>query len=253
MDHHVLDQMTGGVIFGLPVYHGIWTEKISWSQFSSFDQLKLRASYGYVGNGGIGNYDWFPSYSFASSYNNIPGSVPGNVGNLDLSWEVNKPLNIGLDVSVLESRLNVSMDWYNRKSEELLLNVPLSPTSGFASQTQNVGEMENQGIEVTIVATPVRSKDFTWTVNFNFAYNKNKVLTLPGGNPIIGTFIIKEGLDVQSFYPRVYAGVDPANGDPLWYLDSTRKATTNVYSSAQNSIWFSITKIFWRLDQYTYL
>jgi len=93
--------------------------------------------------------------------------------------------------------------------------------------------MENKGVELTIIATPVRSKNFTWTVNFNFAHNKNKVLTLPGGNPIIGTFIIKEGLDVQSFYTRVYAGVDQANGDPLWYLDSTKTTTTNVYSSAQ--------------------
>ena len=218
-----------------------WSVGASWNvdrenfmnSMEFIDQLKLRASYGYVGNGGIGNYDWFPSYSFASSYNSVPGSVPGNVGNLDLSWEVNKPLNIGLDVSVLKSRLNVSMDWYNRKSEELLLNVPLSPTSGFATQTQNVGEMENKGIEVTIVATPVRSKDFNWTINFNFAHNKNKVLALPDHNPIIGTFIIKEGLDVQSFYARVYAGADPANGDPLWYTDSTRTKTTNSYTPAQ--------------------
>jgi len=218
-----------------------WSVGTSWNvdkenfmkSISFFDQLKLRASYGVTGNGGIGNYDWFPSYAFSSSYNSIPGSVPGNVGNLDLSWEINKPLNIGLDVSVFKSRLNISFDWYKRKSEELLLNVPLSPTSGFASQTQNIGEMENKGVELTIIATPVRSKNFTWTVNFNFAHNKNKVLTLPGGNPIIGTFIIKEGLDVQSFYTRVYAGVDKANGDPLWYLDSTKTTTTNVYSSAQ--------------------
>ena len=218
-----------------------WSVGASWNvdkenfmeSIEFIDQLKLRGSFGYNGNGGIGNYDWFPSYSFASSYNNIPGSVPGNVGNLDLSWEVNKPLNIGLDVSVFKSRLNVSFDWYRRKSEDLLLDVPLSPTSGFATQTQNIGEMENKGVELTINATPVRKKDFTWTVNFNFAHNKNKVLTLPGGNPIIGTFIIKEGLDVQTFYTRVYAGADPANGDPLWYLDSTRTTTTNVLSSAQ--------------------
>jgi outer membrane receptor protein involved in Fe transport len=201
-----------------------------------FDQLKLRASYGYVGNGGIGNYDWFPSYSFSSSYNSVPGSVPGNVGNLDLSWEVNKPLNIGLDVSILKSRLNVSMDWYNRKSTELLLNVPLSPTSGFATQTQNVGSMENKGVEVTIVATPVRSKDFNWTINFNFAYNKNKVTELPGHNPIVGTFIIKEGLDVQSFYSRVYAGVDPANGDPLWYLIPPRQNHKQLFNCTKSSI-----------------
>jgi TonB-linked SusC/RagA family outer membrane protein len=214
---------------------GSWNvDKEKFMESISFvEQLKLRASYGITGNGGIGNYDWFPSYAFTSSYNSIPGSVPGNVGNLDLLWELNKPLNIGLDVSVFKSKLNVSFDWYKRISDDLLLNVPLSPTSGFASQTQNVGKMENKGVELTIIATPVRSKDFTWTVNFNFAHNKNTVTALPNHNPIIGTFIVKEGLDVQSFYARVYAGVDPANGDPLWYLDSTKTTTTNVYSSAQ--------------------
>ena len=218
-----------------------WSLGVSWNldkekfieNLEFFDQLKLRGSYGYNGNGGIGNYDWFPAYDFSSSYNSIPGSIPGNVGNLELGWELNKPLNIGIDISILKSRLNISADWYNRKSKDLLLNVPLSATTGFATQPQNIGEMENKGVELTIIATPVRSKDLTWTLNFNFAHNKNKVLSLPDHNPIIGTFIIKEGLDVQSFYTRVYAGVDPANGDPLWYLDSTRTKTTNVYSSAQ--------------------
>jgi TonB-linked SusC/RagA family outer membrane protein len=218
-----------------------WSVGVSWNldkekfieNLEFFDQLKLRSSYGYNGNGGIGNYDWFPAYDFSSSYNSVPGSIPGNVGNLELGWELNKPLNIGVDISILKSKLNISADWYDRKSKDLLLNVPLSATTGFATQPQNIGEMENKGVEVTIVAIPIRSKDFNWTINFNFAYNKNKVLALPGHNPIIGTFIIKEGLDVQSFYARVYAGVDPANGDPLWYLDSTRTKTTNVYSSAQ--------------------
>jgi TonB-linked SusC/RagA family outer membrane protein len=198
--------------------------------FKIFEQLKLRASYGTVGNAGIGNYDWFPSYAFSTTYNSVPGSAPGNVGNLDLKWEVIKSLNIGLDFSVLKGRLNVSADWYDKKSEDLLLNVPLSPTSGFGSQTQNIGKMYNKGVELTIIGTPVRSKDFTWTVNFNFAQNKNKVTSIP--SPIIGTFLVAQGYDVQTFYTRVYAGVDPANGDPLWYTDSSRKTTTNVYSSA---------------------
>ncbi|MDQ3278541.1 MAG: SusC/RagA family TonB-linked outer membrane protein, partial [Bacteroidota bacterium] len=195
------------------------------------NQLKLRASYGVNGNAGIGNYDFFPSYGFGVSYNSAPGSAPGNVGNLDLTWELNKPLNVGLDVTFLRNRLGLTLDWYKRKSEDLLLDVPLSRTSGFSSQRRNVGSMQNSGVEVTINGTPVQSKSFTWTTNFNFAYNKNKVLSIP--SPIIGTFLIKEGFDVQTFYTRVYAGVDPANGDPLWYSDSTRKQTTSTYTSAQ--------------------
>jgi hypothetical protein len=92
--------------------------------------------------------------------------------------------------------------------------------------------MENKGIEITVSGVPVRTKDVTSTINFNYSHNKNKVTSLPDHNPIIGTFIIKEGFDVQTFYARIYAGVDPANGDPLWYTDSTMTAKTNSYSTA---------------------
>jgi TonB-linked SusC/RagA family outer membrane protein len=220
-------------------YGNFWSVGGSWNvDNESFiqdvqwiSQLKLRASYGVNGNAGIGNYDWFPSYGFSVTYNSAPGSAPANVGNLDLTWELNKPLNIGLDLGLFHDRLSISTDWYKRKSEDLLLSVPLSRTSGFSSQSRNIGSMENTGIELTINAVPVQTKDFSWTVNFNYARNKNKVISIP--SPIIGTFLIQNGYDVQTFYSRVYAGVDPANGDPLWYTDSTRKSTTNQYSPAQ--------------------
>jgi TonB-dependent starch-binding outer membrane protein SusC len=194
-------------------------------------QLKLRGSYGVNGNAGIGNYDWFPSYGFSVTYNSAPGSAPSNVGNLNLTWELNKPLNIGIDFGFFKDRLSITADWYKRKSTDLLLSVPLSRTSGFSSQSQNIGSMENKGIELTLNAIPAQTKNFTWTVNLNYARNKNKVISIPA--PIIGTFIVQNGYDIQTFYARVYAGVDAANGDPLWYTDSSRKATTNVYSSAQ--------------------
>jgi hypothetical protein len=96
-----------------------------------------------------------------------------------------------------------------------------------------VGSLENKGIELTVTAVPVQTKDFNWTMNFNYARNKNMITSLPDHNPIIGTFIIAEGLDIQTFYARQYAGVDPANGDPLWFLDSTRTTTTNNLAIAQ--------------------
>ena len=220
-------------------YGNFWSIGGSWnvdkedfiSGVSWISQLKLRASYGVNGNAGIGNYDWFPSYAFNVTYNSAPGSAPSNVGNLDLTWELNKPLNIGIDLGMFQDRLAITFDWYKRKSEDLLLNVPLSRTSGFSSQSRNIGSLENKGIELTINAIPVRTRDFTWTINLNYARNKNRVLSIP--SPIIGTFLVKDGYDIQTFYSRVYAGVDPANGDPLWYSDSTRKSTTNNYSAAQ--------------------
>ncbi len=219
-------------------YGNFWSVGGSWNvdkedfmqSVSFISQLKLRASYGVNGNAGIGNYDWFPSYGYGVSYNGGPGSAPGNVGNLDLTWELNKPLNVGIDIGILKNRLSLTADWYVRKSEDLLLAVQLSRTTGFTSQNQNVGSMENRGIELTLIGTPVQTRSFTWTSNFNFAHNKNKVLSIP--SPQLGTFIIREGLDIQTFYTRVYAGVDPATGNPLWYTDSTHTATTSTYPAA---------------------
>jgi TonB-linked SusC/RagA family outer membrane protein len=199
-------------------------------------QLKLRASYGVNGNAGIGNYDWLPLYSYGYNYNQTPGSAPSNVGDSNLTWELNKPLNIGIDVGFLKSRLNITADYYIRKSENLLLSVPLSRTSGFNSATRNIGAMENKGLELAINASPVRSRNFDWTIDFNFANNKNKVTSLPGGNDITDPNstlqIVRVGESIKSFFLREYVGVDPANGDPLWYADATHAATTNVYPGA---------------------
>jgi len=216
-------------------YGNFWSVGASWNADKEtfmenvrfMNQLKLRASYGVNGNAGIGNYDWFPSYSYGISFNGGPGSAPGNVGNLDLTWELNKPLDIGLDLGFFKNRLGLTVDWYNRKSENLLLNVPLSRTSGFTSQSRNVGALKNTGIELTLTGTPVQTKDFSWTTNFNFARNKNKVTSLPSpvGNITVGS-------DISTIYTRIYAGVDPANGKPLWYTDTARTKTASNWNSA---------------------
>lgn len=197
-------------------------------------QLKLRASYGVNGNAGIGNYDWYQLYAYAANYNAQPGSSPSNVGDSSLTWELNKPFNVGFDIGVLQNRIQLSVDYYSRKSEDLLLDMPLSLTSGFSRALHNVGAMKNSGIEISAHATAVKSKEFSWDVDFNYALNKNKILSLPGGNDIVnGVFIIREGASIQSFYVRKYAGVDETNGDPLWYKDGE---PSNVYSTADRII-----------------
>jgi hypothetical protein len=202
-------------------------------------QLKLRASYGVNGNAGIGNYDWYPSYTFASPYNNAPGSAPGVVGNEELTWETNKPFNIGVDVGVLKNRLSLTAEVYKRTSEDLLLNVQLSRTSGFTTAIQNIGAMENKGVELTLNATPVQTRDFSWNLSFNFAHNVNKITSLPEGKDFPALpFMRRVGYDVQSFYLKEYAGANPANGDPLWFVDRTQKGNllTNDVSVAQRVI-----------------
>lgn len=194
-------------------------------------QLKLRSSYGVNGsNTAIGNYDALPLYSFGSNYNQLPGSAPANVGDPNLTWELNKPFNVGVDVSILKNRISLTAEYYKRTSSSLLLSVPLSRTSGFASATRNIGTLKNEGVELNLNVVPVQTKNFKWDIDFNFANNKNTVVELPGGADIAnGNFIIRQGVPLNSFFLREWAGVDPANGDPLWYADNARGTKTNVY------------------------
>lgn len=202
-------------------------------------QLKLRASYGVNGNAAIGNYDWRALYGYGANYNQLPGSAPSVIGNADLTWELNKPLNIGLDVSVLKNRINLTADYYIRKTSQLLLNEPLSLTTGFGTISKNIGSMENKGYELTLIATPLIIKDFQWEINVNYAKNTNKITSLVNNQDILsGAFIRRVGYDYQTFYVRRYAGVDPANGDPLWYIDDSKSSTTNVYANANRSVEF---------------
>lgn len=202
-----------------------------------FDQLKLRSSYGVNGNAGIGNYESPALYGFGFNYNQLPGSAPTNVGDPNLTWELNKPFNIGLDFSVLKNRVNVTVDWYIRKSENLLLSVPLSTTSGFGAATRNIGAMQNKGIEFSINVVPVQTKDLRWDIDFNLANNQNKVTSLPFGADIIsGNYIYRQGVSINTFFLREWAGVHPGTGDPLWYDTDKHGASTNVYPGANARI-----------------
>jgi TonB-dependent starch-binding outer membrane protein SusC len=199
-----------------------------------FSTVKLRGSYGVNGNGSIGDFSWRPLYGYGANYNATPGSFPSNVGNIDLTWELNKPLDVGFVLGAFKDRVKAEFAWYRRVTSNLLLNEPLSRTSGFGSILRNVGSMENKGIELTLEATPVAGRDFKWDMNFNIAFNKNKILTLNSGQYdfIDGRFIRRLGSDFQSLYAREWAGVDPNNGDPLWWKDSTRTEKTNNYNTA---------------------
>ena len=202
-----------------------------------FDQLKLRGSYGVNGNAGIGNYDAPALYGFGFNYNQLPGSAPTNVGDENLTWELNKPMNIGLDFSVLKNRVNVTVDYYIRKSENLLLSVPLSNTSGFGSATRNIGSMENKGLELSLNIVPIQTKDLRWDLDFNFSNNKNTITSLPNKADILsGNFIIRQGQSLNTFFLREWAGVDRSTGDPQWYTTDKHQASSNVYPGANARI-----------------
>ena len=199
--------------------------------------LKLRGSYGTTGNAEIGNYLWRPVIGYGTSYAGQPGGTFNSVGNLGLTWESTSQLDIGLDASFFKDRLSVVFDVYKRTSDRLLFQNPLSSTVGFPSFINNIGKLENRGVELTISGTPVRTTTFSWNLNFNISHNKNKLLALPEGKDIANApFLLREGYDIRTFYVREWAGVDPENGDPLWYVDGTHAETTNNYNTAQRQL-----------------
>jgi len=199
--------------------------------------LKLRASYGTNGNANIGNYGWRSLYGFGVDYNKLPGSRPTQVGNNNLTWELNKPFDVGLELSLLKNRITIEADYYIRKTTQLLQSVPLSLTSGFGSYPDNIGSLENRGIEITVNATPYVTKDFRWDLSVNFAMNKNRVTALDNNADIVSLpYIIRKGEDVQSIYTWLWKGADPQTGAPLWYKDGTKKETTSDVTQVNNTI-----------------
>ncbi|MEP7232598.1 MAG: TonB-dependent receptor [Ginsengibacter sp.] len=227
-------------------YGTFWSVGAAWNiseekfmqKLKAISLLKLRASYGVNGNAGIGNYDWRATYQYAGTYNGLPAAQPDNVGNFNLTWEQNKPLDIGLEVGLFDNRISIEADYYKRITDHLLLNEPLSSTSGFPSFNNNIGAMENKGIELTLNATPVKTRNFTWSISLIGSWNKNKVTRLREGQTEIRTlpYLIRIGEDVQSIFTRLWAGADPQTGDPLWYVDETKKETTSDFSKANRAI-----------------
>jgi len=199
-----------------------------------FSDLRLRGSYGETGNADFGTIDNYVAqqlYEYSNPYNNAPGNAPSTIGNTSLTWEKNKSLNIGLETGFFDNRITAAIDIYKRKTTGLLLNTPVSSTSGFTTQMANVGSMQNKGIEAIITTTNVDSKaGFIWKTEFNMAINRNKVTELFMGRDIAGansTQLHRVGQPVQSWYLNEWAGVDKENGDPLWYT-SDGKTTNNI-------------------------
>ncbi|GHB68885.1 SusC/RagA family TonB-linked outer membrane protein [Persicitalea jodogahamensis] len=226
-------------------YGNFWSVGAAWNldeeaflkESSLVSSAKLRASYGVNGNAGIGNYEWQATYGFGRNYNKQPGSAPDGIGNSNLTWEQNKPFDVGLDLGLFNNRLSFIVDYYIRKTDRLLLRVPLSRTSGFADILDNVGSMENRGLEFTVNGTPFEGP-FTWDLNFNISFNKNKILNLAEGQDeyIDGAFIRRVGENFTSFYARDWAGVDPQTGAPQWWKDAAKTEKTTVYNDAERVI-----------------
>ena len=192
----------------------------------------LRASYGTVGNQDI---DWYAArgfYGAGYNYNQMPGMIPVSISNQELTWEVSKKFDIGFDLS-LWHRLHFTFDFYNEITSDALFQVPLSMTTGMTETYKNIGKIRNHGIEFSVNANILQTKDWTWSAYANLTWNENEVVKLSTDEPIEYTFqIIEEGRPYTQFKMKEYAGVDRETGKPLWYLNETGNETTSDYNAA---------------------
>ncbi|MFO7256375.1 MAG: TonB-dependent receptor [Bacteroidota bacterium] len=200
------------------------------SQFAFINDLKLRASYGTQGRQtGIGDFQSLALYGSGFSYAGQQGIAPVQPANPDLQWEQTATLDIGLDFSVLNERISGTIDFYNKLTTDLFIDTPLSRTSGFTSLNLNAGDMRNRGIEVTLHTRNIVRRDFTWSTDLNVTFNDNEVVKLNFETDATRETGFREGLPLGTFALVEWAGVNPANGDPL-YRDKNGNIT-NVYNA----------------------
>jgi TonB-dependent starch-binding outer membrane protein SusC len=188
------------------------------SSVNFLSELKLRASYGETGNDQIDNFASRGLYQGGFSYAGGAGIRPTRLPNPALKWERNQTINLGLDFGFLNSRISASIDAYDRTTSDLLLDQPLPWVSGFTITSANVGEVKNRGIEVELNTVNFDKFGLRWNTSFNIAFNDNYVSELYGGlKELPGDVSIRVDKSIGSYYVAPYAGVNPANGRPMWY------------------------------------
>ncbi|WP_439555369.1 SusC/RagA family TonB-linked outer membrane protein [Dyadobacter sp.] len=201
--------------------------------------LKLRGSYGSTGNSEIGDFPQLGLFSGDAGYAGAAGQRPSQLANPDLRWETTRQADIGLDFGIFNNRINGEIDYYEKKTTGLLLAVNVPATTGFSTKVANVGKLQNKGFEFVLNTQNLIGK-FKWNTSLNFATNQNKVTDIQGQiieGGIRNMNRVMEGQPVGVFYTVEYAGVDPANGDALFYKntenDPRGTVTNNGYNSAQ--------------------
>ncbi len=188
--------------------------------------LKLRGSYGELGNNNILDEDNFQSYfpyiqAFETGWNqgSNTGVLLGGVTDPLLTWETTAMANVGLDFTFLNNRIEGSAEYYNKESVDLIYAQPLPLSTGNATITTNVGSVRNYGWEFMVRTRNIITNDFTWSTNFNFSIDNNEITELTQDSYIEGTKRWEEGRSLYEFYIREWAGVDPEDGYGMWYKD----------------------------------
>lgn len=194
-------------------------------------ELKLRAGWGMVGNDAVPPNARFGIVDTTSSkylINNQLHSayIPGSLENVDLTWEKTQQTDIGIDLGLFHNRLMITADYYNKKTTNMLLAVPIPTSTGYGSAWQNAGSLSNKGFEFSFNSKNIVHDDFKWSSDFNISFNRNKVLNIVGTQLVVGsinvlgsdynTALVKEGEPLGSFYGKYSQGVDPATGNIMF-------------------------------------
>lgn len=192
------------------------------SDMPQYDLLKLRVGYGVTGNSDISPFLYQDSYSTGITYNDKVVAVAERMANDYLGWESAHMASLGLEARMYD-RVNFALDLYNTDNKNLLLDVPQALSSGFSSYTANIGTINNKGIELAVDGDIIKSKDLRLNVGFNIGLNRNRVKYLPNGaffrstgTPAVEQ-IVAQGYDIYTWYMPEWAGVNPENGEPLWW------------------------------------
>ncbi|HOZ16146.1 MAG TPA: TonB-dependent receptor [Tenuifilaceae bacterium] len=210
--------------------------------FAWLNNARIKASYGSMGNDRVGYYAYQALYSTAYANIGYPGFLLSRLGTPELTWEKNVQLNTGIEARVFD-RFTVNFEYYIRKSDDLLFTQPLPPSTGFSGYDANIGAIENRGFDIEINAKVLENKNFSWYVDLNLSHFKNEITKLPQEEMINGNKKWMVGHSIYDYYLRKYAGVDPADGKSMWYIDYTSldgdgnvvvdsTRTTKVYGDA---------------------
>ncbi|NII25364.1 TonB-dependent receptor [Pseudoflavitalea sp. X16] len=203
--------------------------------------LKFRASYGEVGNNRLARY--FPYLStFTGGYDNLnnPGIYLDQLANEDIRWEKQGNLDIGVDFSVWNNRVNGSIDYFRKSSIDLLFTKPLVFSGGIPSIDYNIGTVINSGVEFIVNVKALSKKNFEWNSSINAAFVKNTIKKLPQEKILAGAYQLEVGRSFFNFFIPEWAGVDPATGAPQWYADELdgngdptgKREIVNTYAEA---------------------
>ncbi len=209
--------------------------------------LKLKASYGQQGNDNIllnsttrDYYAYQDIYGINDFGDGKPVLTLKKQGNRDLKWETSKNLNAGFEISLFSNRISLNADYFERKVSDMIYTLPLPPSNaGSYVKYGNIGDMTNKGIQANINVDILRTDDVQWSFYANATHYKNKITRLPDQQKttglVSGLFVLAEGGDRYTYYLKEFAGVNPENGDALWYKNTVNPTTHQVEKTVTNN------------------